>query len=165
MPQRKVVTSDEEEAVSSGASSAEETKPSKGKQRAKRTITVKKPRIPSDDSEVDFVDHEEGSTKKRKKATKPSSPKKVAKTEVDEAEPGTLLIDESGNKYIELGKKRRATVSSFKGTVYLNIREFYDAGGGDFRPGKKGISLSTEQWTILKDNAETIDALFKKAKK
>lgn len=33
----------------------------------------------------------------------------------------------------------------YVGAVFLNIREYYDAGSGDLRPGKKGISLSAEQ--------------------
>jgi hypothetical protein len=43
-----------------------------------------------------------------------------------------------------LGKKKRATVRSFKGTDLLDIREFYGA-DGDEKPGKKGISLTREQ--------------------
>jgi len=49
-----------------------------------------------------------------------------------------------GDKYIELGKKKRATVRSFKGTPLVDIREFYGA-DGDEKPGKKGISLTMEQ--------------------
>ena len=49
-----------------------------------------------------------------------------------------------GDKYIELGKKKRATVRSFKGTPLVDIREFYGA-DGDEKPGKKGISLTLEQ--------------------
>ncbi|KAI0768418.1 transcriptional Coactivator p15-domain-containing protein [Irpex lacteus] len=144
---KEAVTSDEEEAAT--------------KQRPKRNITVKKPKIPSDDE--DEEQEEEERPLKKKKADKPSSSKKAAKA--DDTEVGSLQTDETGNKYLELGKKRRATVSSFKGAVFLNIREYYDAGSGDLRPGKKGISLSAEQWNVLKDNAEIIDTLFAKAKK
>lgn len=49
-----------------------------------------------------------------------------------------------GDKYIDLGKKKRATVRSFKGMPLLDIREFYGQ-EGDEKPGKKGISLSLEQ--------------------
>lgn len=55
-----------------------------------------------------------------------------------------VLNDEDGEKYIDLGKKKRATVRSFKGTKYVDLREFYDAGGQE-KPGKKGISLTVEQ--------------------
>lgn len=77
---------------------------------------------------------------------------------------------------VELGKKKRATVSSFKGTPLLDIREYYGPEGEE-KPGKKGISLTLEQvcgvyilskcvlklalqWKLLKDNAELIDDMF-----
>ena len=49
-----------------------------------------------------------------------------------------------GEQYIDLGKKKRATVRSFKGIVLLDIREFYGADNQE-KPGKKGISLTLEQ--------------------
>ena len=49
-----------------------------------------------------------------------------------------------GDKYIDLGKKRRAVVRSFKGMSLLDIREYYGP-EGDEKPGKKGISLQLEQ--------------------
>ena len=50
----------------------------------------------------------------------------------------------SGEKYIDLGKKKRATVREFKGTLLLDIREYYGADDQE-KPGKKGISLTLEQ--------------------
>ena len=80
-----------------------------------------------------------------------------------------------GDKYIDLGKKKRATVRCFKDIPLLDIREFYGAGSGE-KPGKKGISLNLEQvciftlvcrcilnqiqWQALKANADAIDMLF-----
>jgi hypothetical protein len=55
-----------------------------------------------------------------------------------------ILVTSSGEKYIELGKKKRATVREFKGTVLLDIREYYGADDQE-KPGKKGISLTLEQ--------------------
>jgi hypothetical protein len=55
-----------------------------------------------------------------------------------------VLTTNTGEKYIDLGKKKRATVREFKGTVLLDIREFYGAGDEE-KPGKKGISLTLEQ--------------------
>ncbi|KAI0344864.1 PC4-domain-containing protein [Trametopsis cervina] len=151
------VSSDEDEAVTSHSDYESEDKPPKTKKpaKAKKQVSVKKPRLASDDDE-------EAERPKKMRAEKPASAKKASKS--TDVESGALLVDESGDKYIDLGKKRRATIRAFKGTTYLDIREFYNAGDEE-KPGKKGISLSAEQWAILKDNAEIIDALFRKAKK
>jgi len=55
-----------------------------------------------------------------------------------------IRTNAEGNKYIDLGKKRRAVVRSFKGMALLDIREYYGAEGEE-KPGKKGISLQLEQ--------------------
>ncbi|KAF9241542.1 transcriptional Coactivator p15-domain-containing protein, partial [Melanogaster broomeanus] len=64
-----------------------------------------------------------------------------------------------GEKYVDLGKKKRAAVRSFKGQIFVDIREFYGADGEE-KPGKKGISLAFEQWEALKRSVNTIDSLF-----
>jgi hypothetical protein len=38
----------------------------------------------------------------------------------------------------------------------VDIREFYDA-GGEMKPGKKGISLTQEQWEALLENRGLIE--------
>ncbi|KAI0766837.1 RNA polymerase II transcriptional coactivator, partial [Trametes elegans] len=70
-------------------------------------------------------------------------------------------VNESGEKYIDLGKKRRATVRQFKGATFLDIREFY-GDESDLKPGKKGISLGREQWENLKKGSDAIDSFFAK---
>ena len=57
---------------------------------------------------------------------------------------GAIHINSDGDTYIDLGKKRRAVVRSFKGTPLLDIREYYGTEGEE-KPGKKGISLQLEQ--------------------
>ncbi|KXX76283.1 putative RNA polymerase II transcriptional coactivator [Madurella mycetomatis] len=54
--------------------------------------------------------------------------------------------DAEGNAYWEIGNKRRIGSSQFKGTTLVNIREYYTAPDGDLKPGKKGISLSLDQY-------------------
>jgi len=70
-----------------------------------------------------------------------------------------IYTTSEGEKYIDLGKKKRATVRTFKGNTLIDIREFYGA-DGDEKPGKKGISLTVEQWEALKHSTGTIDSLF-----
>ncbi|KAN0091093.1 Transcriptional Coactivator p15 (PC4) domain containing protein [Tylopilus felleus] len=70
-----------------------------------------------------------------------------------------VLKNAEGEKYVELGKKKRAAVRSFKGQVFVDIREFYGT-DDDEKPGKKGISLAMEQWEALKRSITTIDSFF-----
>ncbi|XP_055303610.1 RNA polymerase II transcriptional coactivator [Sitodiplosis mosellana] len=68
--------------------------------------------------------------------------------------------DSDGNLQFELSNNRRVTVSSFKGKVYVNIREFYQK-DGDWLPGKKGIALSPEQWNALLEKSDEINKAIK----
>lgn len=56
----------------------------------------------------------------------------------------------------ELGGKRYVSVSEFKGKKLVNIREYYQKDGKTL-PGKKGISLSEEQYESLKKVISIID--------
>ncbi|CAK7211770.1 hypothetical protein SBRCBS47491_001228 [Sporothrix bragantina] len=56
--------------------------------------------------------------------------------------------DQEGNAYWELSKMRRIGIAHFRSTTLINIREYYES-GGQMRPGKKGISLSLDQYKAL----------------
>ncbi len=43
---------------------------------------------------------------------------------------------------------RRIGISHFRNNTLINIREYYDS-AGQMRPGKKGISLSLDQYKAL----------------
>lgn len=64
-----------------------------------------------------------------------------------------------GNTF-ELSKNRRVTVRSFKGKTYVDIREFFQK-GDEWAPGKKGISLSPEQWEKLLEHVDDIKEAVK----
>ncbi|GAA5966530.1 hypothetical protein JCM21900_003563 [Sporobolomyces salmonicolor] len=66
------------------------------------------------------------------------------------------LQDGEGNTYYELGKNRRITARKWKNTLQVDIRETYDK-GGETLPGKKGISLTVEQWDRLKKVISGVD--------
>ncbi|EIW62835.1 RNA polymerase II transcriptional coactivator [Trametes versicolor FP-101664 SS1] len=70
-------------------------------------------------------------------------------------------VNEEGEKYVDLGKKRRATVRQYKGSTFLDIREFY-GDDNDLKPGKKGVSINKEQWEALKRGSDAIDSFFAK---
>jgi hypothetical protein len=57
----------------------------------------------------------------------------------------------------QIGNKRYAVVSQFKGMILVSIREYYDA-EGDLRPTKKGISLKISEWQSLVHQVERIDS-------
>lgn len=73
--------------------------------------------------------------------------KKVARKETD---------DSDGITVCELSGHRKVSVRSWRGQIYVDIREFYTKDGKEM-PGKKGISLSLDQWEVLRDNMEVID--------
>ena len=68
--------------------------------------------------------------------------------------------ESDGSTQFELSKNRRVTVRSFKGKVYVDIREFYQK-DGDWLPGKKGIALSPEQWNELLEKKDDISNAIK----
>ncbi|XP_078434107.1 RNA polymerase II transcriptional coactivator KIWI-like [Wolffia australiana] len=64
--------------------------------------------------------------------------------------------DEDDTVVCEISKNRKVSVRSWQGKIVVDIREFYSKDGKDF-PGKKGISLTLDQWNTLKDHIGEID--------
>ncbi|KAL4923204.1 transcriptional coactivator p15/PC4 family protein [Aspergillus undulatus] len=60
----------------------------------------------------------------------------------------TRKQDSNGDSYWEISKMRRVAISSFRGKTMVNIREYYEKDGEEL-PGKKGISLPTDQFSAL----------------
>ncbi|CAL8467636.1 g7174 [Coccomyxa elongata] len=56
-----------------------------------------------------------------------------------------------------LSSNRRADVSNYKGSTFVNIREYYEK-DGEMLPGSKGIALSPEQFKILQAAAVDVTA-------
>lgn len=48
-------------------------------------------------------------------------------------------VDENGNRYWEISKLRRVTVSSFRGKTMVHLREYYEKDGLEL-PGKKVLT-------------------------
>ena len=55
---------------------------------------------------------------------------------------------------------RRIGISHFRNNVLINIREYYDS-AGQMRPGKKGISLSLDQYKTLLQAIPDINAALR----
>ncbi|XP_027079786.1 RNA polymerase II transcriptional coactivator KIWI [Coffea arabica] len=56
----------------------------------------------------------------------------------------------------EISKNRRVSVRNWQGRVVVDIREFYVKDGKQL-PGKKGISLTMDQWNVLREHVDEID--------
>ncbi|KAJ5170657.1 ssDNA-binding transcriptional regulator [Penicillium coprophilum] len=61
---------------------------------------------------------------------------------------GEAKTDSNGDRYWELSKMRRVTISSFRGKTQVNIREYYEK-DGQALPGKKGISMPVDQFAAI----------------
>ncbi|PON32613.1 Transcription factor [Parasponia andersonii] len=69
----------------------------------------------------------------------------------------TSKIDDPDDVVVcEISKNRRVSVRNWNGRIVVDIREFYLKDGKQL-PGKKGISLTMDQWNILRDHVEEID--------
>ena len=70
--------------------------------------------------------------------------------------------DKDGNAYFEITEKRRVSLSNFRGKPRVDLREFYNGNDGTLLPGKKGISLSLEEYNKFKSLMPAIEEeLFK----
>eukprot|EP00030_Apusomonadida_sp_AF-17_P004861 a513809_45.p2 GENE.a513809_45~~a513809_45.p2 ORF type:complete len:122 (-),score=48.33 a513809_45:95-430(-) len=70
-----------------------------------------------------------------------------------------LLTDGEGQQYVDLGNNRRAVIVRRRGTVAIDIREYYlDAASNSMKPGKKGVYMNLEQFSKLIENVPLIDA-------
>ncbi|CAN1179041.1 RNA polymerase II transcriptional coactivator KIWI [Linum perenne] len=78
------------------------------------------------------------------------APKKAA-TKADASEPSEEIV------VCDISHNRKVKVRNWKGKVWVDIREFYYGKDGTQFPGKKGISLTVDQWKALRDHAEEID--------
>jgi len=150
MAKRKIISDSEDQLASDDSEVSDTESKPKSRTRSKRT----KKEAAHAESDQENLASNEDEPPLAKKVKKAPAQKKQGTT----SGAGNLVVHSTseGDKYIELGKKKRATVRSFKGTPLIDIREFYGA-DGDEKPGKKGISLTLEQWETLKSGSSTID--------
>lgn len=81
--------------------------------------------------------------------------KKSKETAVADKGKSKANNDEETNHWI-LEKQRQVRINEFRGRKLIDIREYYEK-NGESLPGKKGISLSVEQWKKLLKVADEIN--------
>ncbi|KAK7057166.1 PC4-domain-containing protein [Favolaschia claudopus] len=124
-----------------------------------RSKSSKKTRVESEDESAEERVEDSGSEAE----SPPTAAKKSAKSKKASADSGTKTkaktkTEDSDETVFDLGKNKRVTVKNFKGNTLIDIREFYvDKTSGDVKPGKKGVSLTPEQWQELKQFTKEID--------
>ena len=102
----------------------------------------------------DFVDSDSDYETENDKEIKSSSPVKTSTK--------SLNAEESS---FELSGTRRVTVRKFRSSILIDIREYYeDKESNEERPGKKGISLTKEQYEKLKELIPEIDTAVQNIK-
>ncbi|KAJ3067520.1 hypothetical protein HDU98_009272 [Podochytrium sp. JEL0797] len=94
----------------------------------------------------DFIDDgDEGDKKKDVKTKKTKQVKKEAPR------------DDEDKVVHNLSNRRKAQLGEFKGFRYADIREFYEEKGtGEWKPGKKGITLNKNELIELKKVIDTL---------
>ena len=106
-----------------------------------------------DDESQKSQEEEKIEEKKEEKGLLKKKRKKSPKKEDNKNE--NIIVGEKEVIFL-LENKRRVTVQKFKGNVKVDIREYYE-NNGEMKPGKKGISLTLDNWKKLKEFMDDID--------
>ncbi|KGB74587.2 hypothetical protein CNBG_0425 [Cryptococcus deuterogattii R265] len=117
---------------------------------------------------VSDEDSDESREEKPAISSEPKSKKAKASEEIAELSRESVEIEnnDDGEEFFKLSEYRRLTVRTFKGKTLVDIREMYkDKSSGALKPGSKGISLTAEQWEILRNNIQNVDKMVKKVQK
>jgi hypothetical protein len=73
-------------------------------------------------------------------------------------------INEDGEEYWALTKSKRLSVGKFKGSVNINLREYFEK-DDKWLPTKKGITLNMDSWNLLKKIVKDVDEAIAKKQK
>jgi hypothetical protein len=70
----------------------------------------------------------------RKRSSGSNGPEDTARSKKTKV--ASAKTDSNGDRYWEISKMRRVTISSFRGKTQVNVREYYEKDGQEL-PGKK----------------------------
>ncbi|CAN0840927.1 RNA polymerase II transcriptional coactivator KELP [Linum grandiflorum] len=100
---------------------------------------------------------QEASQKEQEKADAEAEEAEEADGGEGQQSGGGMEYDDDGDLIIcRLTSKRRVTIQNFKGRNLVSIREFYSKDGKEL-PTSKGISLTDQQWAVLRKNMDAVD--------
>ncbi|WVQ82209.1 hypothetical protein IAT38_004337 [Cryptococcus sp. DSM 104549] len=107
------------------------------------------------------------SKREREGSSEPKAKKPRASVDGESSAAGggkaEVEVNDDGESFFKLSEYRRVTVRTFKGKTLIDIRDTYkDKATGAMKPGAKGISLTPEQWEVLKANVGSVDSLVEK---
>ncbi|ORZ16174.1 transcriptional Coactivator p15-domain-containing protein [Lobosporangium transversale] len=71
------------------------------------------------------------------------------------------MQNERGERFFELGPKRRLTVHKWQNQTLVDIREHFYSKEGIAKPGRKGISLTIDQFKCILDHEFEIKRAIK----
>nr|XP_045013594.1 activated RNA polymerase II transcriptional coactivator p15-like [Jaculus jaculus] len=118
----------------------------------------------SSSSSGSYSDSEVEKKLKRKKQVAPEKPVKKQKTDETSralASPKQSSSSSDDNMF-QIGKTKYVSVREFKRNVLIDISEYWMNQDGEMKPGRKGIALSPEQWSQLKEQISDIDDAVRK---
>ncbi|XP_065358326.1 RNA polymerase II transcriptional coactivator [Calliphora vicina] len=87
-------------------------------------------------------------------------PAKKSKETSDSNDSKSKSSDKNTNHWV-LEKQRQVRINEFRGRKLIDIREYYEK-NGESLPGKKGISLSVDQWKKLLAIADEINGAIER---
>lgn len=62
------------------------------------------------------------------------------------------------------GEKILFSVSEFKGKKYANVRIYYEDDAGEWKPTKKGLSISMDSYAEFRENLDHLEKYLREKK-
>ena len=112
-------------------------------------------KVEEEEQNISDNSESEKEEKKEKKEKKLLNKKREKEKKKEKKENDDMVVGEKEVAFL-LDQRKRVTVHKFKGQLKVDIREYYED-HGEMKPGKKGISLNSDNWDKLKEFMDKID--------